>query len=136
MNPNRQADQMAIFKGLPADLKDIKNSQFQAINGKKAKGFYHSLGVGITSFDLNLSGTARQLLGLIFARTGLTLCRVSLTINNDVILKEVPIETLDTQNDRSAEFFCYMRALSGQDTITITFETAVAGNIGYSLIYV
>lgn len=136
MNPNRAADNMAIYKGLPGDLKDIKNFQYQNINGKKSKGFYHNLGVGSNSFDINLSGTARQLLGIIFARVGVSLVRVTLTVNNDIILKEVPVETLDTQNDRGAEFFCYMRALSGQDTITISFESPAATPIGYSIIYI
>ena len=126
-----------IYQGLPNNLKDITDLRFQALNEKKVKGFFFNLGVGTKKFDLQLSGSARQLLGLNFGHKLQEDDRVTLIINNDVILDQASVAMLSGREMHIArEFFEFPRALSGQDNISLTIETVSAHPISVNFYYI
>ena len=126
VNYNRQDDIFSLFPGIKGDLGNIMFAKEQAVNGKKVKGFEFDLPVGISKFSIDLSGTARQLLGIKFIKPTNTSLKSTLTINNDVIWRDTFVNLLSTDNVVPQEFFVYLRALSGQDTIDLGFEAVTA----------
>jgi len=94
------------------------------INQKRAKGFSLNIvnGTG-NSFDINLSGTAKWMLGFVLTFTNQTVLGVptsmTLTVNNDVVIQDAyPPSFSAGLTDR--EFYFYPRPLSGQDEIVLT----------------
>jgi len=130
---------MQRFKGLPDDLGSLKNMQSQAINGKKNQGYIRNIQAGITKYSLTLSGSARQLLGILFAppeEATPNNIQVTLTINNDIIFRDSIYTLLSIQGRIINEFYFYPRALSGQDSIEITFESNAAGKVFWNFYYI
>lgn len=102
-------------------------------NGIRVKGFAFSVPVAGLTQTLTLSGLAKQFEGIVFAQAatatpqtpvaGLTL-RVTLTVNNDVIIDDcVPFflgATADGGiNTGFPAYIPFPRALTGQDTIIL-----------------
>jgi hypothetical protein len=105
---------------------------------KRLKGYDFSCPVGTSTFDLNLSGTARILLGIALygrtfdAETGeylKTECcttftnieTVQFTVNNEIV-----IDTLDPNflsfGFNNNEYYYIPRPLSGTDILTLKFQ--------------
>ena len=93
----------------------------------RIKGYNFSATTGTTNFNLQLSGTARILLGLALFPTGqngigsfTNITGVTLKVNNEIVIENLDPNFLTSffQND---EYYYLPRPLSGTDEITITF---------------
>ena len=96
----------------------------------RIKGYNFSVTTGTTNFNLQLSGTARILLGLSLVprtitadigTTGFTqITGVTLKVNNEIVIENLDPNFLSNffNND---EYYYLPRPLSGTDEITLTF---------------
>jgi hypothetical protein len=118
-----------------------KNASIETIRSmikrqKRLKGFSFICPVGTSTFDLNLSGTARILLGIaMYGKLVVegevvpsTCCQsfqnietVQFTVNNEIVL-----DTLDPNfisfGLNTNEYYYIPRPLSGTDTLTLKFQ--------------
>jgi hypothetical protein len=111
---------------------------------RRVKGYNLTVPTGTTSFNLQLSGTARILLGLELGSfiTGtdsyvrgfqrVTLC--SFKVNNEIILDSVHPNFL-TNYGNDNEMMQLPRPLSGTDEITIEFTNPGASEVANIAIY-
>jgi hypothetical protein len=111
---------------------------------RRVKGYNLTIPTGTTSFNLQLSGTARILLGLELGSfiTGtdsyvrgfqrVTLC--SFKVNNEIILDSIHPNFL-TNYGNDSEFMSLPRPLSGTDEITIEFTNPGASEVANIAIY-
>lgn len=127
-----------VFSGLNApqfpgqQVKGMSIEQIRTLIKKqnRIKGYNFSVTTGTSNFNLQLSGTARILLGLaLVPRTvnaaigtdGFTqITGVTLKVNNEIIIENVDPNFLSNffQQD---EYYYLPRPLSGTDEITLTF---------------
>lgn len=96
----------------------------------RIKGYNFSVVTGTNNFNLQLSGTARILLGLALVPRTLTapigtdgftqITGVTLKVNNEIVIENLDPNFLSNffQND---EYYYLPRPLSGTDEITLTF---------------
>jgi hypothetical protein len=105
---------------------------------KRIKGYEFGVLTGTTDFDLNLSGTARLLLGLailpatkyeINPQTGLQseVCpcgavgiNVQFTVNNEIVVDTLDVNFLGSKLNNN-EYYYIPRPLSGTDVLTMKF---------------
>jgi hypothetical protein len=96
----------------------------------RIKGYNFSVTTGTTNFNLQLSGTARILLGLALVPRTLTasignegftqITGVTLKVNNEIVIENLDPNFL-TNFFNNDEYYYLPRPLSGTDEITITF---------------
>ena len=96
----------------------------------RIKGYNFSVTTGTNNFNLQLSGTARILLGLALVPRTLTstigqdgftqITGVTLKVNNEIVIENLDPNFLSNffNND---EYYYLPRPLSGTDEITLTF---------------
>lgn len=111
---------------------------------RRVKGYNLTIPTGTTSFNLQLSGTARILLGLELGAFAagtdsyvrgfqrVTLC--SFKVNNEIILDSVHPNFL-TNYGNDSEMMQLPRPLSGTDEITIEFTNPAATEVASLAIY-
>lgn len=111
---------------------------------RRVKGYNLTVPTGTTSFNLQLSGTARILLGIelgsfitasdsyIRGFQRVTLC--SFKVNNEIILESVHPNFI-TNYGNDAEMMQLPRPLSGTDEITIEFTNPGASEVANIAIY-
>ena len=98
---------------------------------RRVKGYTFNVTSGQTQQNLNLSGTARQLLGILlipinpgtdnFIQGFQNITEISFKVNNEIILESLnPTFLTNFANDN--EFISIPRPLSGTDQITISFN--------------
>jgi len=98
---------------------------------RRVKGYTFNVTSGQTQQNLNLSGTARQLLGILlipinpgtdtFIQGFQEITEISFKVNNEIILESLnPSFLTNFANDN--EFISIPRPLSGTDQITISFN--------------
>jgi hypothetical protein len=98
---------------------------------RRVKGYTFNVTSGQTQQNLNLSGTARQLLGILlipinpgtdnFIQGFQEITEISFKVNNEIILESLnPTFLTNFANDN--EFISIPRPLSGTDQITISFN--------------
>ena len=96
---------------------------------KRLKGFSHSATVGNSEINLDLSGTARILLGIALfnANTGSPYTtpfganlKLQFTVNNEIVIDQVNANFL-AQWFNTNEYYYIPRPLSGTDQLTIKF---------------
>ena len=110
-------------------------------NQKRVKGFKFELSVGAdNSFDLELSGTARLLLGFVFlpppdfVEADVPLS-VTMTINEEIVIQQVnPIFFSSSLMDD--EYYFIPRPLSGQDNITVQFNAPASFTLFLAVYYI
>lgn len=118
-----------------------KNVSIDTIRGmikrqKRLKGYNFNVPVGTSTFDLNLSGTARILLGLVMygrlyeeGREVTTECcksftyieTVQFTVNNEIVLDSLDPNFISF-GLMTNEYYYIPRPLSGTDTLTLKFQ--------------
>lgn len=96
----------------------------------RIKGYNFSVTTGTTNFNLQLSGTARILLGLALVPRTLTasigndgfinITGVTLKVNNEIVIENLDPNFL-TNFFNNDEYYYLPRPLSGTDEITLTF---------------
>jgi hypothetical protein len=95
--------------------------------GLRCKGFRFSVPAGNSNFSLQLSGMAYCFKGIAFynfTNAGLT---TQLVINNDVVIESSDARFFEVNGDANArETYPFIRALNGQDTITLSFVNTAA----------
>lgn len=105
---------------------------------RRTKGFVFSVPSGQSTFNLNLSGTARILLGIAFLGTGganfndITSCQFK--VNNEIIVESTSpnfFTSLLTTN----EYYDLPRPLSGTDEIILSFQNGGAIEVLNCVIY-
>lgn len=106
---------------------------------KKSKGFKFGITQGTLQHNINLSGTARMLLGFMMYWTeqGQEL-NVTMKINNEVVIDQVN-EIFFDQNNNSGlgyEYFFYPRPLSGQDNIILETVSTAVGDLYVHVFYI
>ena len=121
---------------------------------KRLKGYEFAVTTGTSSFDLNLSGTARMLLGLailpanIFVpdpETGIPVqfcpcgpvgINVQFTVNNEIVIDTLDVNFLGSKLTTN-EYYYVPRPLSGTDVLTMKFTnvSGVAQNLRFVLYY-
>lgn len=105
---------------------------------RRTKGYVFSVPSGSSTFNLQLSGTARILLGIAFLGTGganftaITSCQFK--VNNEIIIENTNpnfFTSLLTQN----EYYDIPRPLSGTDEIILSFQNGGAVEVLNCIIY-
>ena len=109
----------------------------------RIKGYAFSVTTGTTNFNLQLSGTARILLGLaLIPRTVVgnpiggfqTIGTFTLKVNNEIVIENVDPNFL-TNFFMNDEYYYIPRPLSGTDEITVTFTNPGATELANLVIY-
>ena len=105
---------------------------------RRTKGYVFSVPSGQSTFNLQLSGTARILLGIAFLGTGganfnnITSCQFK--VNNEIIIEQTSpnfFTSLLTTN----EYYDLPRPLSGTDEIILSFQNGGAIEVLNCVIY-
>ena len=114
---------------------------------KRLKGYSYEVPVGASSFDLNLSGTARLLLGIavlpktVSVEGDAPICycgfseitAMQLTINNEIVVDTLNPNFL-TYKFNTNEYYYIPRPLSGTDQITLKFVNTGANLEGIEVV--
>jgi len=97
---------------------------------KRLKGFVHVAPVGESELNLDLSGTARILLGLAllpYVEDPVTsniwfvaVSKVQFTVNNEIVIDQLDPNFI-TQQFNNNEYYYIPRPLSGTDVLTLKF---------------
>ena len=93
---------------------------------KSVKGAVIAVGVGITEVSIQLTGTAKFLLGLRTAEITSAGITYTLKLNNETILDTVSESLTNAFSAVRDEYIEVFRKLNGQDVLTITFNSAGA----------
>jgi len=137
-NDNFREEMNAInapnFPGQQLGGASIENVRALIKRQKRLKGFSFTAPVGSSSFNIDLSGTARILLGMAMYGTGVSpevaqaTCCIPFTQITTLQFKvnqEIVIDQLDPNflsfNFNNNEYYYIPRPLSGTDEITLTF---------------
>lgn len=118
----------------------------------RRRGFFFRAAIGMNTFNIQLSGNANFLCGiLIFDETGEPQNNLTLTINNDQRIEQVSCSSLCRIWERPAglpedhtfginpydeEFFPVPTLLSGQDAITLEYNCTVGTNLFVTFYYI
>jgi hypothetical protein len=109
----------------------------------RMKGFSFNVVTGNTTQNIQLSGTARILMGLVFVPRDITgapangfsqIGSVSFKVNNEIIIENADPNFLTTllMND---EYYYLPRPLSGTDEITLSFTNPLVAEVCNVLFY-
>jgi hypothetical protein len=121
------------FPGQQLGKKSIEQVRSIIKRQKRLKGFQFNAPVGTSQYNIDLSGTARILLGIAMygkvnseAITG-TCCipftqiaQCQLKVNNEIVIDQLDPNFLSFGFNNN-EYYYIPRPLSGTDTITLTF---------------
>lgn len=100
-------------------------------NQKRAKGFRFTVPVGASSFPIDISGEAKLLLGLALISMDNIGDPASqpdtftLMVNEEVIINQVTPAML-SPDFMTEEYYLFLRPLSGQDDITVSWQNTPA----------
>jgi len=146
MKQDNFKDEMNFINAPQFPGQQLGNATIEQIRGvikrqKRLKGFSHIASVGISEINLDLSGTARILLGLAFIKktatsfTEITSCQF--TVNNEIVLDQVNPNFL-AQYLNTNEYYYIPRPLSGTDQLTLKFQNngAAAETIEIVIYYI
>lgn len=99
---------------------------------KRLRGYSFNCPIGSSEFNLDLSGTARILLGIAFLGTNdkeslstawsqfVSVTSTQFTVNNEIVIDQLNPNFL-TQNFNNNEYYYIPRPLSGTDQLTMKF---------------
>lgn len=104
-------------------MRDIQKAYQEGI---RCKGFTITPQVGVTDVNLPLSGFAKTFLGLAVQPGASSGTRVSLIINNDVVIENVDVDFFEVTSANPRQYFDFVRPLTGTDTITFRVEVTTA----------
>lgn len=112
------------FPGQQLGGKSIEQIRSIIKRQKRLKGYSFTAPVGGSSFNLDLSGTARILLGIaVLGAKGSTLNEIAtlqFQVNNEIVIDQLNPNFL-TQLLNNNEYYYIPRPLSGTDELTLKF---------------
>lgn len=120
------------FPGQQLGNKSINDIRAIIKRQKRIKGYSFTAGVGTSSFNLDLSGTARILLGIaLFGKskdsiasdswnTFIQIESLQFQVNNEIVIDQLDPNFL-TQQFNNNEYYYLPRPLSGTDELTLKF---------------
>ncbi len=106
-------------------------------NQARKKGFRLSGGIGTQEFPIQISGSAKFLLGHLLALN--FNADLTLNVNDEIVEQQVPANALvPASNPRgTTDWFIINRPLSGADTITLTVKAFAAyQDVPYIIYYI
>jgi hypothetical protein len=113
------------FPGQQMGDKSIEQIRGIIKRQKRLKGYAFQVPTGASSFDLDLSGTARILLGIALVGkqgSGFSeITTVQFKVNNEIVIDQVSPNFL-TLYFNNNEYYYIPRPLSGRDQLTISFQ--------------
>lgn len=127
-------DEMNFINAPQFPGQQLGNATIEQIRGvikrqKRLKGYVHTATVGTSEINLDLSGTARILLGIAFFKvTGGApfvapfdkIQSVQFTVNNEIVIDQLNPNFL-AQYFNTNEYYYIPRPLSGTDQLTLKF---------------
>lgn len=135
------------FMGQQLGNKSIDQVRSFIKRQKRLKGYSFTVPVGTSSFNLDLSGTARILLGLaLFGKSAKSIAADSwntfvqieslqFQVNNEIVIDQLDPNFL-TQQFNNNEYYYIPRPLSGTDELTLKFtNTGTATEVVKVVIY-
>lgn len=110
-------------------------------NQKRCKGFLFNVPSGTSNFQIQISGEAKLMLGLSMVSIdnlndpAAQPTQIELTVNNEIIIDQLhPVHISPDFMDE--EYYLFLRPLSGQDDINISFENPNANqNMSLAIYY-
>lgn len=124
-----------INAALPGQKQGWSVAQTQEFinNSVRTRGFITALSAGaIQPVQIQISGTAKLLIGFVlhaktnFSADNLTPRAVSLVINNETVVQEMPFNLLDIKFI-DGQFYEFIRPLSGNDSIELIYDNTGQG---------
>jgi len=128
-------DEMNFINAPQFPGQQLGNATIEQIRGvikrqKRLKGYVHTATVGTSEINLDLSGTARILLGIALFKVGADLTTGStqfteiqslqFTVNNEIVIDQLNPNFLGAFFNTN-EYYYIPRPLSGTDQLTIKF---------------
>jgi hypothetical protein len=137
------------FPGQQIGGKTIEDIRSIIKRQKRLRGYQFICPQGSSEFNLNLSGTARILLGIAFYGIGkgldfsasfgqfIAVTQVQFTVNNEIVIDQLDPNFL-TQQFNNNEYYYIPRPLSGTDQLTMKFINtgAAAETVNMVLYYI
>jgi len=127
---NNLAEEMNFINAPQFPGQQLGNKTIEQIRGiikrqKRIKGYSFTVPVGASSFNLDLSGTARILLGIALitkdATAFIEINSLQFQVNNEIVIDQVNPNFL-TQYFNNNEYYYIPRPLSGTDELTLKFQ--------------
>lgn len=154
MKQDNFSDEMGFMNAPQFMGQQLGNASIETIRGlikkqKRIKGFSHTAPIGTSTLNIDLSGTARILLGIaLFGNTGtgtsslsntwgsfVEIDTVQFTVNNEIVIDQLCPNFLTPQYNNN-EYYYLPRPLSGTDQITMNFiNTGTATEVVKIVIY-
>jgi|DEB0MinimDraft_4_1074332.scaffolds.fasta_scaffold104370_2 hypothetical protein len=101
------------------------DTKYQYETGIRCKGFTVAAASGTTQTTLDLSGFAKQFVGIALV-DALATSDIQLVINNDVVIENTNAQFFNTDDSNPRAFTEFNRPLTGQDTITLKTQATAA----------
>lgn len=126
------------FPGQQISGKSIEEIRSIIKRQKRLRGYQFICPVGSSEFNLNLSGTARILLGIAFFGISeksnlsdtfgqfISVTQCQFTVNNEIVIDQLDPNFLTPQFNNN-EYYYIPRPLSGTDQLTMKFINTGAG---------
>jgi hypothetical protein len=144
MKQDNFGDEMNFINAPQFPGQQLGNKSIEQIRGmikrqKRLKGYSFNVPIGASSFNLDLSGTARILLGIaLFGKstdstaanswnTFTSIETLQFQVNNEIVIDQLSPNFL-TQQFNNAEYYYIPRPLSGTDELTLKFINT-GGNV-------
>ena len=119
------------FPGQQLGKKSIEDVRNIIKRQKRLKGFNYVVPIGTSEFNLNLSGTARILLGIaIIGENGNDFTQITsfnFIVNNEIVIDQLDPNLLSYKFCTN-EYYFIPRPLSGTDILTLKFSNTGEGN--------
>jgi hypothetical protein len=132
------------FPGLQTGKLNMEQVRDLTKKQRRLKGYTFNVANGQSQYDLQLSGTARILLGIqlipiapgtdTYIQGFQSISQVSFKVNNEIIIESMHPNFL-TNYSNDEEFCPIPRALSGTDQITISFTNSGATEVCAIAVY-
>lgn len=144
MKQDNFSDEMNLINAPQFPGQQLGNKSIEQIRAiikrqKRIKGYSFTVPVGGSSFNLDLSGTARILLGIAFLSKDGTpfaeIASVQFQVNNEIVIDQLNPNFL-TNLLNNNEYYYLPRPLSGTDELTLKFtNTGLNAELANVVIY-
>ena len=105
---------------------------------KRARGYFYNLVDGANNgLNVELSGTAKFMLGLALNKASIQAGQLTITlkVNNEVIFQDLD-GTFLSEEYTDDEYYYFPRPLSGQDSIILDIQSSGAQDVAFAWYYI